>query len=133
MKNRILVCLLSILLFSCGDSKVFTTTEDSINYISVDIEQLLEDPNRFNGKYIELSGIFVYEFENVGIYKTRMAAYRKDSKNAFWTEFEEGLLTGEELEGLKNKRIVVRGLVSERKGHLMQFAGTLKKVNYLKY
>jgi hypothetical protein len=68
MKNNIQAIMFSLILFSCGDSKEFTTTkEGSANYVSVDIEKLLENPSRFNGEYIESSGILVYEFENVGI------------------------------------------------------------------
>ncbi|WP_192820582.1 hypothetical protein [Rufibacter sp. LB8] len=135
MKNRLLTILLPLFLFSCNESKEFKTTkEESTKYISVEINTLLENPSRFDGKYIEATGILLYEFENVGLYKTRADANRKDSKNALWTDFEEGLLPEEELEKLKNKKVIVRGLVnSASKGHLMQFAGTLEKVDYLKY
>ncbi len=100
----------------------------------MDIEQLFENPSRFNGEYIDSLGIFVYEFENVGIYKTRRDVNRKHCKNVLWAEFEKELLPEEELEKIKNKKVIVRGLVnSGSKVHLMQFVGTLEKVDYLKY
>ncbi len=102
--------------------------------MSLDIEQVIEDPSRFDEKYIETSGIFIYEFENVAIYKTRMDAYRRDKKNAFWTRFEDDLMPKVELEQINNKRIVVRGLINSKcKGHLMQFAATLEKVDFVKF
>ncbi|GAB2531911.1 hypothetical protein [Rufibacter soli] len=135
MKNRILAILLSLIFLSCSEQKEFATTkEESIKYATVDIEQLLEHPARFDGKYIESSGILVYEFENVGIYKTRTDANRKEPKNALWTELDKGLISEKELEKLNGKEVIIRGLVNlESKGHLMQFAGTLEKVNYIKY
>lgn len=79
--------------------------------------QIIKSPETFDGKEIEVTGIYHEQFEDVAIYLSRAS----NTEEAMWVDPPTSH------DGLNGKRIKMRGEFDmNSKGHLGQYIGTLK-------
>jgi hypothetical protein len=87
-------------------------------------ENLLKTPDDYHGKEITITGIIHERFEDNAIYLARNSSRDK----AVWIEYSEVFMLLNTFEGLDGQRIKVKGEFDRNgKGHLGQYAGTLKE------
>lgn len=115
---RVNMKTLRILIISCfllGQS--CTETDDQF-------EQLLQSPDKFQGQEIEITGIIHERFEDNAIYLTKNSSMDK----AVWIEYSKLFMSLNTFIGLDGQKIKVKGeFDKDDKGHLGQYAGTLKE------
>lgn len=120
---------------ACSETQVYKVSEyNTQNYKSVELDDILDDPESYHGKKIETEGIFTFEFENVGLYNSSRNSRGHDYENAVWLNFHSDLIISEEeLKKIANQWITVKGTFdSNDKGHLSQFSGSISEVVYMK-
>jgi len=79
--------------------------------------QIINSPEKFDEKEIEISGVYHARFEDVAIYLNSDS----DTEKAMWVELDG---SNEELDG---KRIKLKGKFDiNDKGHLGQYMGTIR-------
>jgi len=98
--------------------------EQSCSGTDKQFEKLLETPGKYHGQEIEIVGIIHDRFEDNAIYLTENSSTDK----AVWIEYSGLFMSLNTFEGLNGRKIKVRGeFDSDDKGHLDQYAGTLKE------
>ncbi|QCK15216.1 hypothetical protein DCC35_10900 [Mangrovivirga cuniculi] len=117
-------------MFSCtvnsNDSSSFEINEDN-KYEKISLNLIIDSPKRYDSIDLKTSGIFVFEYENVALYKDKISALLNDRKNAIWVEFNSSSsYKSSELKKLNNRRVFLVGRFnSKRKGHLSKYKGQL--------
>ena len=85
--------------------------------------QIINSPDKFDGKEIEISGIYHEQFEDVAIYLNN----NNDTEKAIWVDLESSH------RNLDGQRIRLKGTFAMRdKGHLRQYIGTIKKTKIIR-
>ncbi len=84
--------------------------------------QIIDSPDNFNGKEIEISGIYYEQFENVAIYLNRDS----DREEAMWVDMADSR------EDLNGKKIKLKGTFDRNdRGHLGLYLGTIKEAKII--
>ena len=84
--------------------------------------QIINTPDKFDGKEIEISGIYHEQFEDVAIYLNN----NNNREKAIWVDLEN---SHQDLDG---QRIRLKGTFDmSDKGHLGQYIGTIKKAKII--
>lgn len=92
-------------------------TNDDINFVHI-----VKSPDKFDGKEIEISGIYFEQFENVAIYLNR-DSFRDE---AIWVDMVNSR------EDLSGKRIKLKGRFDRnQKGHLGLYLGTIREAKVI--
>lgn len=108
---RILITICFLLGQSC------TETDDQF-------EQLLQSPDKFQGREVEIIGVIHERFEDNAIYLTKNSSPDK----AVWIEYSKLFMSLNTFTGLDGQKIKVKGeFDKDDRGHLGQYAGTLKE------
>lgn len=88
----------------------------------IKLRKVLNSPEEYDGKEVEVIGIFHYRSEDVALYKKRHSG----QDQAVWVDLSDATREGT-LEELHNRRITIKGTFSRSEhGHLGAYAGTLK-------
>lgn len=88
----------------------------------IKLRKVLNAPEEYNGKQVEVIGIFHYRFEDVALYKKR----HSDQDQAVWVDLTNAA-NEQTLEALHNRRVTIKGTFDMTdNGHLGAYAGTLK-------
>lgn len=128
--------------FILGCNKTITTTYKNPNLLgkfdTITFKDIIQSPNKYQGKNIELCGFYKYSFEKSAFYSTK---FNNDSKQAIWIDFHKDLplintQTGinlldsyKELEKISDRYIRIRGRFNMNlKGHLENYFGELDNV-----
>ncbi len=111
--------------------------------MEVSLEDLIENPKNYDGKYVRVRGIFSYDLEDIALYPSRNAYINpslseghKYLANAIWLN-DTGLKSefGVNLEDLidhRGKYMVVEGTFNPHKnGHFECFPGTMENISYI--
>jgi len=86
-------------------------------------EEVLNSPNKFHEKEIEIIGIIHERPEDNAIYLTEDSG----KENAVWVEYLQILRMINSYEGLDGSKIKLKGEFDKNeKGHLGQYSGTLR-------
>jgi hypothetical protein len=90
--------------------------------------ELCKNFKKYQGKYIETTGAFWYQFENVSL-----CADRDQNAKCFWLDIASiDANTDSTLTSASGFRVTVRGVVdTTSKGHLGYYLATLRDVDYL--
>ncbi|MBS1505452.1 MAG: hypothetical protein JSS79_02290 [Bacteroidetes bacterium] len=87
-------------------------------------ERLLQSPDEFQGKEVEITGIIHERFGDSALYLTTNSSKHK----AVWIKYSKLFMTLNTFRGLDGQRIKIKGEFDEdHKGHLGKYAGTLKE------
>ena|SRR5262245_9176263 len=131
---------LFLLLCSCGGHNPVESNTASINAATtlpsgtevglVSMIQLLSDPEKFNGKRIQVVGFVHLEFEGNAIYLNRDDFLYGIEKNALWLSIQDPISDFREL---NDSYVLVEGTFNaDEKGHVRMWSGSLEKITKLK-
>jgi hypothetical protein len=104
------------------------TSKDSIR---VSMIRLLATPEKYEGKLVQVVGVFVFKTEESALYLHREDAELLNGDNALWVE--PAPWKGEQAsKSLSGAFVIVAGrFTAKERGHEGAFAGTLKAVTQL--
>lgn len=136
MKMKFLILI--ILLNGCasiGTYKTASYEEDA--YTKVSIDKILENPNLYHKKKVELNGYFFYGLEEAAITDNK----NSNVKQRIWIDFDykkklidnnnDDLFAKNKLLDCSNKKIKIKGVFSkDNNGHLGIYAGALSSIAY---
>lgn len=137
----------SILLHSCSNNKtsiVYKNNGQEEVYQKVSFNDLLDEPENYANKTIEIIGIYKSSVEVSALYSDRRSLNSKEINKALWIRFDIGyplfknntsldlVKSYKEFEKIDGKKIRVRGkFYPDSKGHLSRYFGTIGNVVYL--
>lgn len=130
--STIFSAILFLLLFSCKhpDYRMIDGNKDaSITVNNVSITDLAKNLSRMNGKYVEVSGKFSFNFEDVALYDYGLFS---SNKTCFWLDFTDTFSNSDVLQKLNGKKVTVKGRINANSnGHMGYYLATLEDVYYI--
>ncbi|MGY3793779.1 hypothetical protein [uncultured Aquimarina sp.] len=130
--------ILIVFLNGCASIGTYKTTSyEEDDYTKVSIDKILENPNLYHEKKIELNGYFFYGLEEAAITNDKSSSV----KQRIWIDFDykknlldnnnNELFAKNKLLDCSNKKIKIKGVFSkENKGHLGIYIGALTNITY---
>jgi hypothetical protein len=113
----------AVLALSCGFAQLALAAGSH----TVPLQQLLADPQRFEGQRVRTTGFLRLEFEANALYLTRDDFNREMRQHAVWLDLSNAQLR--KLGKLNNGHVVVDGVFSAQyKGHGGKWPGALRPV-----
>ena len=130
------ILLLTISLNACGQKKKDSVDETEMKpYQLLDIQEnvslvkLIANPEKYNGKRIQVIGYLHLEFEGNAIYLHEEDFKRRISANSFWVEFSSKLTKKRDLNKFNDKYVIIIGTFNvNEKGHMRMFGETLDDI-----
>ena len=130
------ILLLTISLNACGQKKKDSVDETEMKpYQLLDIQEnvslvkLIANPEKYNGKRIQVIGYLHLEFEGNAIYLHEEDFKRRISANSFWVEFSSKLTKKRDLNKFNDKYVIIIGTFNvNEKGHMRMFGGILDDI-----
>ena len=130
------ILLLTISLNACGQKKKDSVDETEMKpYQLLDIQEnvslvkLIANPEKYNGKRIQVIGYLHLEFEGNAIYLHEEDFKRRISANSFWVEFSSKLTKKRDLNKFNDKYVIIIGTFNvNEKGQMRMFGGTLDDI-----
>ena len=96
---------------------------------NVSLVKLIANPEKYNGKRIQVIGYLHLEFEGNAIYLHEEDFKRRISANSFWVEFSSKLTKKRDLNKFNDKYVIIIGTFNvNEKGHMRMFGGTLDDI-----
>ena len=139
MKKTCLLLLVLTLFINCRQvEKVVNNSLDDSNYKKVTINKVMQNPNLYNNKKIEIEGFFYFGFEDVSISET----IKSSQKERIWIKFNyfnkgfkdnkgNFLFENDKMKSYLGKKIKIKGVYdSKNNGHLGLYKGTIKDITY---
>lgn len=103
---------------------------ESISVENVELQELISTPKKWKDLYIETEGYYQIGFEKCALYASPSG--NEVEEKALWLNFNENLSAKMPQDSeYDSKKVRVRGKVSLKKGHLMQYAATIEDVYYI--
>ena len=103
---------------------------EGISVEKIELQELVSAPKKWKDLYIETEGYYQTGFEKSALYISS-SDYEVEEK-ALWLNFDEELSAKMPQDSEYNgKKVRVRGRVSLKKGHLMQYSATIGDVYYI--
>lgn len=130
------ILLLAISLSACGQTKKDSVDETEMKpYQLLDIQEnvslvkLIANPEKYDGKRIQVIGYLHLEFEGNAIYLHGEDYKHGLSENSFWVEFSSKLTKKRDLNKFNDKFVIIIGTFkANEKGHMGMFGGTLDNI-----
>jgi len=115
--------------------KVFTCSPPSVvidvaldEFLDVSLIQLIANPNRWDGKLVQVIGFINIEFEGNALYLHKEDWRRGLEKNALWLDLT--LARMGELLPLRRHYVIIRGRFDgKRYGHMSLFSGEITQID----
>jgi hypothetical protein len=139
--SKLLLITLLLLHTSCisttGKSVYESTCSSNLTFKKVKLRDLIDSVNYYNGKYVEVSGIFRSDLEESALYDDAWLI-KKEPEKAVWIQFASECplrLTNSEAgcvfvpKFIADKPIIVKGKLDTSKGHLGQYACTVTEIH----
>ncbi len=134
-KSLLVIILLSIVSFSSGQEKdalkkfIQKNKENSSGEIMfVSIKELIDHPDKYDGKVVRVRGFLVLDFEGTAIYVKKSDYEKHNYKNSIWISLsgrDRGLLKNQ----CNNKFASIIGTFKSKKnGHFDLFSGSLVSI-----
>jgi hypothetical protein len=145
MVNKIVkyfgIISLFLLIASCSsknkDSRVsvndlLISNEDNQNEeYDVSLVKLIANPEKYNGKTIQIIGYLNLEFEGNAVYLHKEDYEHGLTRNGFWVDFSGPIKENKKLAFSKKYVIIVGKFDMKRHGHMSLFGGTIKDISRL--
>ena len=112
---------------SASNGAILTPTEG----LAVSLVKLIANPERYEGKVIQVVGYLNLEFEGDAIYLHKEDYEHGLIGNGFWLDFSGPLKKTDEIVNSKKYVIIVGRFDSKSHGHMGLFGGTLKDISRL--
>jgi len=102
-----------------------TIKAESISYL-----QLARNYRDYQGKYVDVKGLFSQEFEHFGICPE--PAVKAEGLRCFWLNLNKDLnVTESDLQKMNFKVVRIKGLLdTTTKGHLSSYYGTIRQIYF---
>ena len=98
-------------------------------YENVSLIKLIANPEKYEGKRIQVIGYLHLEFEGNAIYLHEEDYKHSISENGFWVNFSDKLIIKQDPTEFNNQYVIIIGTFNAtRKGHLSMFAGTFDNI-----
>lgn len=140
MKQSLILMLFTIFIFAIhtkGQSSRFVIQErDTIQLVKANLEDILEDINKFDGKWVEIEGTYIYGYEFSNISPITASKKPQGRIYGLWVDFDIRLFDRTDLYNslkyLTDKHIKIKGKVNkDRTGHMDQWPGSITNVYYI--
>ena len=96
---------------------------------SVELQSLLKDPQKYNGKIVEVTGVSRIEFEDNALYPDKTAYSNRVYEKGIWLEIAKTSFEDKKNDGM---HVVVKGKFNaSNKGHMGLWKGALENVTKL--
>lgn len=95
---------------------------------------MLDSGLKYESKCIEIEGYLSLNFEDVAIYKSNKERKNLQSKDAYWLNFSDSLITCMEskVTALNKQKVIIKGVfTNKRKGHLNAYSGEIDNVFFV--
>ena len=130
------ILLLIVTLTTCGQANRSGVDETAMKpYQLLDVQEnvslvkLIANPEKYNGKRIQVIGYLHLEFEGNAIYLHEEDFKHSMSENSFWVNFSNNLTKKQDINKFNDKYVIVIGTFkANEKGHLGMFGGTLDNI-----
>ncbi len=119
------------LIYSCGSERNYIykspTYSDEIEFSSIDISDLFRKPELYEGKNIEIKGMYSADVETHAVFKDKTTYNNFETQNAIWLTFDSmPEKVSSKLMSLDGKQVHVKGRYYKgMKGHLGIYNGEL--------
>jgi hypothetical protein len=124
-KGAAVWALLPICLLGCGRG---VQVADEPSHVS--IVQLLANPDRYDGKKIQVDGFLCVQFENQAIYLSGEDAEFGMTSNGFWVAFNGTAILRDEAAAHDRKHVFIEGRFNKNeRGHLGLWQGAVEGVD----
>lgn len=101
------------------------------NSVNTDFTDLLNTPEKYDGKMVEVIGFATIEFEGNALYIDSKSQKNASYKKGLWLEIAK---TSFELKKYNGSKISVKGTFKlNNKGHMGLWRGALEKVSKVEY
>ncbi len=122
--------LLSILFSSLSSAALAQATTDSTDEPeNVSLIRLIANPEKYDGKKLQVVGFLHLEFEGDAIYLHEEDYKKGLVQNSFWVEFSPKLLKKKDPKKLSDKYVIIIGTFNaEHRGHMDMFGGTFENI-----
>jgi len=134
----LIVFLLVLSSISCSskternsDFKEATGTPGPIEEYDVSLVRLIANPEKYDGKTIQVIGYLNLEFEGNAVYLHQEDYEHGLTNNGFWVDFSGSIKEKTKLDCSKKYVIIVGKFDMKRHGHMSLFGGTIKDITRL--
>jgi len=139
MTKKLLLSFLMIFVISatvCGQANKDSIDETEMKpYQLLDIQEnvslvkLIANPEKYDGKRIQVIGYLHLEFEGNAIYLHEEDFKHAISENSFWVDFSDKLTKKQDPKKFNDKYVIIIGTFKANdKGHMGMFGGTLDNI-----
>ena len=130
------ILFLTLSLTAYGQSNKDTVDETEMKpYQLLDVQEnvslvkLIVNPEKYDGKRIQVIGYLHLEFEGQAIYLHEEDFKHSISENSFWVNFSSKLTKKQNPTKFNDKYVIVIGTFkAKEKGHMAMFGGTLDNI-----
>lgn len=127
---------ISLLMTACGQTNNDSTDEtEKKPYQLLDIQEnvslvkLIANPEKYDGKRIQVIGYLHLEFEGNAVYLHEEDFKHSMSENSFWVNFSSKLTKKQDPKKFSDKYVIIIGTFkANEKGHMGMFGGTLDNI-----
>ncbi len=142
MKNRNIIILALVLLsISTYSQKPKTRVEKIVEEkvipsyeFNIPFIRLITNPEKYQGKTIQIKGYLNIEFEGEAIYFHQEDYVRSMTENSLWVEFSKDITDKKNVSDYSKKYVIIVGTFEmNSRGHMGIFGGTMKNITRLDY
>lgn len=111
------------------DGKIIPYSEFDISLI-----KLIANPEKYDGKVIQVRGYLNLEFEGNAIYLHKEDYSKALTDNGFWVNFSKEIAEKKNLNDYSKKYVIIVGTFDMKSlGHMGLFGGTIKNITRLDF
>lgn len=141
MKNTNLI-LLAFIVFTISTYSQTTPRNEKIveektipfNEFNIPLIRLIANPEKYQGKTIQIRGYLNLEFEGNAIYFHEEDYVRSLTENSLWVEFSKDITEKKNINDYSKKYVIIVGTFEmNSRGHMGIFGGTIKNITRLDY
>ena len=141
MKNTNLI-LLAFIVFTIStysqtkprNEKIVEEKTIPFNEFNIPLIRLIANPEKYQGKTIQIRGYLNLEFEGNAIYFHEEDYTRSLTENSLWVEFSKDITEKKNINDYSKKYVIIVGTFEmNSRGHMGIFGGTIKNITRLDY
>ena len=101
---------------------------------NIPLVRLIANPEKYQGKTIQIKGYLKLEFEGNAIYFHEEDYVNSLTENSLWVEFSKELSDKKNISDYSKKYVIIVGTFEmNSRGHMGIFGGTMKNITRLDY
>ncbi|MFN7045674.1 MAG: hypothetical protein ACK4M1_10805 [Flavobacterium sp.] len=128
MKLKFILLTLIIIVTGCACKNTSNINELEL----VSMMQLINTPEKYDGKKIEIRGYFIIAFEESVIYLNKTDYDIANTKNGIWLSVSKEFMKSQNIELPYKGYICIDGIfIKNKKNSTSSYSGTLKDIDYV--